>query len=109
MALEQAGIENSLRSTSVDSNLRTSQRHICAAGDYIGDYQFTHYADWEGFMAVPNALVPGNKKAVLDQVPSATFTDPEVAHVGCSEDAARDRFGDSIQASTWPLNWMDRR
>ncbi len=108
MALDNAGVTHGPQGIMVNANLRTSQKHIYAAGDCIGGYQFTHYAGWQGFMAVRNALLPGNKKAVLDRVPSATFTDPEVAHVGFSEEAAWERFGSAVQTYAWPLEQVDR-
>ncbi|MFQ6031188.1 MAG: pyridine nucleotide-disulfide oxidoreductase, partial [Dehalococcoidia bacterium] len=84
------------------------QRHIYAAGDCIGGYQFTHYAGWQGFMAVRNALLPGTTRAVLDHVPWATFTDPEVAHAGLTEIQARERFGNRVEVCQWPMHRVDR-
>ena len=66
----------------VNSRTRTNRRHIYSAGDCAGGYQFTHYAAWQGFMAVRNAYLPLDEKDVLDLVPWSTFTDPEVAHTG---------------------------
>jgi pyruvate/2-oxoglutarate dehydrogenase complex dihydrolipoamide dehydrogenase (E3) component len=107
--LEKAGVEYDSRSIKVNQNLRTSQRHIYAAGDCIGTgYQFTHYAGYQGFMAARNALLPGAACAVLDYVPWATFTDPEVAHAGMTEAQAREKFGDRVQVCTWPMNRVDR-
>ena len=59
MALEQAGVEYSAGGVKVDRHLRTSQKHIYAAGDCIGSYQFSHYAGWQEAVAVRNALLPG--------------------------------------------------
>ncbi|RUA21496.1 MAG: hypothetical protein DSY79_05950 [Chloroflexi bacterium] len=59
-------------------------------------------------MAVRNAFLPFNKKSVLERVPWATFTDPEVAHVGLTEDQARERHGDKVQAAIWPMDQTDR-
>jgi len=80
LALERAGVAYSPRGIEVDEHLRTSQRHVYAAGDCIGSYQFTHYAGWQAAMAVRNALLPGATKGIRDMVPWTTFTDPEVAH-----------------------------
>jgi pyruvate/2-oxoglutarate dehydrogenase complex dihydrolipoamide dehydrogenase (E3) component len=109
LELEKAGVEYSPRGIRVNDHLRTSQRHIYAAGDCIGSsYQFTHYAGFQGFMAVRNALLPGATRAVLDRVPWATFTDPEVAHVGMTEAQARERFGDGVEVCSWPMDRVDR-
>ncbi len=106
--LEQAGVIYSEGGIQVDDNLRTSQRHIYAAGDCIGSYQFTHYAGWQAAMAVRNALLPGASKGVTDQVPWTTFTDPEVARVGMSEAQAREKFGDSVNTFEWSMEQVDR-
>ncbi len=108
LALEQAGVEYGPQGVRVDQRLRTSRRHIYAAGDCVGGYQFTHYAGWQGFMAVRNALLPGTTRAVLDLVPWATFTDPEVAHAGLTEVQARERFGQRVEVSHWPMRRVDR-
>ena len=59
-------------------------------------------------MAVRNALLPGSTRAVLDRVPWTTFTDPEVAHVGLTEQQARDRYGHRIEVTNWPMARVDR-
>jgi pyruvate/2-oxoglutarate dehydrogenase complex dihydrolipoamide dehydrogenase (E3) component len=94
--LENAGVAYSAKGIQVDRYLHTSRRHIYAAGDCVGGYQFTHYAAWQGFMAVRNAFLPGATRAVLDRVPWTTFTDPEVAHVGYTEEQAREKFGEGV-------------
>jgi pyruvate/2-oxoglutarate dehydrogenase complex dihydrolipoamide dehydrogenase (E3) component len=106
--LENAGVDYGAEGIQVDDNLRTSQRHIYAAGDCTGSYQFTHYAGWQAAMAVRNALLPGTSRGVTDRVPWATFTDPEVAHVGLSEDQARMGFGDDVMTCHWPMSKVDR-
>ncbi len=47
-------------------------------------------------------------RAVLDQVPWTTFTEPEVAHVGLTEQQARDRHGHRIEVTNWPMAQVDR-
>ena len=106
--LENAGVAYSAAGIQADDSLRTSQRHIYAAGDCIGGYQFTHYAGWQAAMAVRNALLPGASKGVTDLVPWTTFTDPEVAHVGLTEDQAREKYGDGVMTCEWPMARVDR-
>ena len=45
---------------------------------------------------------------VAEQVPWITFTDPEVAHVGFTEDQARLQFGDDVMTCDWPMTQVDR-
>ena len=108
LGLEEAGITYSKDGIQVDEHLRTSQGHIYAAGDCTGGYQFTHYAGWQAFMAVRNAMLPLVTRGITDRVPWTTFTDPEVAHVGLTEAQARDRFGDNVMTCEWPMEHVDR-
>ena len=108
LALEQAGVAYSGHGIEVDDQLRTTQRHIYAAGDCTGSYQFTHYAGWQAAMAVRNALLPGAAKGVSDRVPWTTFTDPEVAHIGLTEDEARKKFGNVMTTCEWSMERVDR-
>ena len=41
---------------------------------------------------------PAAASGLTDLVPWVTFTDPEVAHVGLTEEQARARFGESVQS-----------
>jgi len=108
LGLDEAKVNHGRGGIQVNKNLRTSQAAIYAAGDCTGGYQFTHYAGYQGFMAVRNAFLPFNKRSVLERVPWATFTDPEVAHVGLTEEQAKDRHGENVEASTWPMGQTDR-
>ena len=106
--LAKADVATCSRGIKVNRYLQTSQPHIYAAGDCIDGPQFTHYAGWQGFMAARNALLPGRSQAIRDNVPWATFTDPEVAKVGLSEAEARNKFGDAIETVLWPADRTDR-
>lgn len=106
--LEKAGVTYSAQGIQVDDNLRTSQGHIYAAGDCTGGPQFTHYAGWQAFMATRNALLPGSARGVTDQIPWTTFTDPEVAHIGLTEEQARAKLGDDVLTCDWPMERVDR-
>jgi len=106
--MDKAGVKYSEQGIQVDRNLRTSQPHIYAAGDCLGGFQFSHYAGWQGFIAVRNALLPGSSKGITDQVPWTTFTNPEVAHVGMTEEQARQKLGDDVFTNIWPMKRVDR-
>ena len=108
LGLERAGIEHSPRGIAVDDSLRTSVKHIYAAGDCAGGFQFTHYAGFQGAMAVRNMLLPGRSKGRPEHPPWATFTDPEVAHTGYTEEQARQRFGDKVRVSMLPMAHVER-
>ncbi len=108
MGLEDARVAYDHAGIKVDKHLRTSQRRIYAAGDCVGGYQFTHYAAYQGFMAVRNAFLPGNKRGILERVPRVTFTDPEVAHVGLTESQAQERHSPRARVSRFPMSRVDR-
>jgi pyruvate/2-oxoglutarate dehydrogenase complex dihydrolipoamide dehydrogenase (E3) component len=92
----------------VDDRLRTSRRHIFAAGDVTGGYLFTHVADHEARTVVRNALFPGSTRVRYDVIPWCTFTDPELAHVGLTEAEARAQAGDGVRAITYDIGRLDR-
>jgi len=83
-------------------------KHIYAAGDVTGSYQFTHFAGWQAFQATRNALLPGSSSGLTDLVPWVTFTDPEVAHVGLTEEQARSKLGGSVGVHRWEMTHTDR-
>ena len=108
LGLDAAGVAAGSGGIQTDRHLRTANKRVYAAGDVAGGPQFTHYAGWQGFMAVRNAFLLGNTVAVKEQVQRATFTDPEAAQAGLTESEARERHGDGVVVSRWPLADVDR-
>ena len=82
LGLEAAGVKYGKQGVEVDDHLRTSNRRIFAAGDVASKFQFTHAADALARIALQNALFFGGKRQSALVVPWATYTDPEIAHVG---------------------------
>lgn len=88
--LDRAGISSTRAGITVSDGLRTSNPRVWAAGDIASGYKFTHAADAMARVALQNALFLGRKKTNALVIPWATYTDPEVAHVGVTaEDAAK--------------------
>ncbi|MEO1395579.1 MAG: mercuric reductase [Cyanobacteria bacterium J06634_5] len=106
--LEAAGVKYDKKGIKVDEKLRTTNKRIYAAGDIIGGYQFTHVAGYEAGVAMQNALVLPTKKADYRVIPWATFTDPELARVGLTEQQARDRYGDDVFVLRQDFSGVDR-
>lgn len=73
----------------VDDYLRTSAPHIFAAGDITGRMMLVQSAGWEGTLAAENALLEHQRASKHIIVPHGSFTDPEYASVGLTEDQAR--------------------
>lgn len=80
----------------VDDYGQTTANHIYACGDVTGTNLFSHMAEAEAKVVVRNILLPGAAKVPRTLVPYAIFTSPEIAHVGLTESAAREKYGDSI-------------
>ena len=82
-ALEKAGVEyDPIRGITVNDNLRTTNHRVYACGDCASKYQFTHMADFMARAVIKNALFFGRERVSGLLIPWATYTDPEVAHVG---------------------------
>ncbi len=107
LGLEAAGIEASPKGIEVDARLRTTNKRVFAIGDVAGGYQFTHMAGYHAGIVIRNALFKLPAKVKYHAVPWVTYTDPELAHVGLNEAAARDRDGEA-KAITWPFADNDR-
>lgn len=95
--LEAAGVKFSLKGVEVDSRLRTSNKRIFAAGDVIGQYQFTHMASYHAGIILRNALFRLPAKNAPKALPWVTYTDPELSHVGSTEAEAKSCYGDGIR------------
>jgi pyruvate/2-oxoglutarate dehydrogenase complex dihydrolipoamide dehydrogenase (E3) component len=94
--LEKAGVEYSARGIKVDESLKTTNSRIYAIGDVTGGLQFTHVAGYQGRLAVKNILLKAlGGKNETDHVPWVTYTEPELAHVGLTEQQAKDRGFDT--------------
>jgi pyruvate/2-oxoglutarate dehydrogenase complex dihydrolipoamide dehydrogenase (E3) component len=74
----------------VDNRMRTNHKHIYAAGDVTGKYQFTHAAGYEGGVVLSNAVLRLPKKADYTYLPWCTYADPELASIGMNEKKAKE-------------------
>lgn len=85
IGLENAGVKYSYRGIQVDQNLRTTNRHIWAAGDVIGGESSTEKATYEGKLATLNAI--SNAGNIVNYTGFIRMTDtlPKVAKVGLNE------------------------
>lgn len=108
LGLDAAGIGYDVQSgIHVDDFLRTSQRHIYAAGDACLEQQFVASAVASARLAVDNALFFGRRRMSALTIPWCTYTDPEIAHVGLYARQARER-GIPIITYTVPMHDVDR-
>ncbi len=89
------------RGIKVNNNMRTNIDNIYAIGDVTNKIQLAHVASHQGIVAVKD-IINGDKEMNYSVVPSAIFTDPEIAVVGLSEKDAEDR-GVDIEIGKFPF------
>jgi pyruvate/2-oxoglutarate dehydrogenase complex dihydrolipoamide dehydrogenase (E3) component len=105
--LEAAGVKYDKRGIRVNTGLQTSNRKVFAIGDVIGHLPFTHVANYHAGIVIRRAVF--RLSATVDDaiIPWVTFTDPELAHVGLAEAAARKQYG-NVRVYRWPYHENDR-
>ena len=92
LGLEAAGVAYDERmGIEVNDRLQTTNPDVYAVGDVASKYQFTHMADFMARLVIRNALFFGRDKVSNLLIPWATYTEPEVAHVGLYEKDLEDR------------------
>jgi pyruvate/2-oxoglutarate dehydrogenase complex dihydrolipoamide dehydrogenase (E3) component len=90
LGLEDIGVVCSKKGVQVDDRMRTTQKHIYAAGDVTGNHLFTHAAGYEGGIVISNAVFHLPRKAGYTYLPWCTYTDPELASIGMNEKRAKE-------------------
>lgn len=99
LGLEEAGVVyDERKGVTVNDRLQTTNPDVFAVGDVASKYQFTHMADFMARIAIRNALFFGRDKCSRLLIPWATYTDPEIAHVGLYE---KDLRGRNIEYATF--------
>jgi pyruvate/2-oxoglutarate dehydrogenase complex dihydrolipoamide dehydrogenase (E3) component len=104
--LDAAGVESSGSYVLVDDCLRTTAKHIYAAGDLTGRMMLVQSATHEGRVAAENAILGADSSDQHLLVPHGGFTDPEYGSVGLTEEQAKDT-GNYV-AATVPYGDLDR-
>jgi mycothione reductase len=94
LTADLAGVEVRDGQVVVDEYQRTTARGVFALGDVSSDYQLKHVANHESRTVRENLLLDWDDTGLLKKsdhryVPSAVFTDPQIAMVGLTENQAR--------------------
>jgi len=106
--LEAAGVETYELGIVVDERLRTNVPGIWAAGDVNGQALFTPVAQYQARIAVEDMFHPGEgPTADYSVLPTAIFTDPELAGVGLTQTAAEEQ-GFEAETVVHPLKHVRR-
>jgi dihydrolipoamide dehydrogenase len=102
LGLEASGVHTVKGGIPVNARMQTNMPGIYAVGDVTGGIQLAHVASHGGEVAVQNAL--GHTSTLdLKTIPSAVFTDPEIASVGLTEAQAREQ-GYDVRVGRFPLS-----
>jgi mercuric reductase len=108
MGLEEAGVRLGKRGeVLVDETLRTDNPFVYAAGDVIGEDMFVYVAAYAGGLAAENALNGVGKVYDANYIARVTFTDPQIASAGLTEEQAQEQ-GYDVKVSTLPMEYVPR-
>ena len=105
--LPAAGVATAKLGIVVDDRMRTSAPGIWAAGDVNGVAQFTPVAQYQARLAVDDMFGANGATADYSVLPTAIFTDPELAGVGLTEQEAEDQ-GHDVETVSHPLKAVRR-
>jgi pyruvate/2-oxoglutarate dehydrogenase complex dihydrolipoamide dehydrogenase (E3) component len=106
--LEAAGIEPTRNGIKVDERLKTTNRRVYAIGDVAGALQFTHVAGYHAGIVIRSAVLGLPAKQRTDHLPWATYTAPELAHIGLTEVQAREKHGGMMEVVRFEYAHNDR-
>jgi dihydrolipoamide dehydrogenase len=104
--LENLGVELDRGAVKVDDKLRTNVPNVFAAGDVTGFSMLAHTASREGEVVVNN--LTGRPDVMrYNAIPGVVYTNPEVASVGLTEEAAR-KAGVAYRIAKLPMAYAGR-
>jgi dihydrolipoamide dehydrogenase len=91
IGLETTMVEIERGFVKVDGWMRTAEPHVYAIGDLIGGLMLAHVAAHEGIVAVHEIAGEGPEPIDYDHQPRATYTHPQVASIGLTEQQCVER------------------
>ena len=108
--VEQAGLATERLGITVDAQMRTSVAGVWAVGDCVGEARspkLAHVASTQGEIAVD--VILGEEAAMdYDVVPVVVYTHPELAQVGLTEAAAKEKHGADIKVTRFSFKASGR-
>ena len=90
LGLENIGLDTESGHVDVDAHLRTSADNVWAIGDVTGVALFTHVGKYQARIAAADMLGK-DARADYRALPRVTFSDPQVAGAGMTEDQAEEK------------------
>ena len=103
LGYEEAGVAMDRGYVSVDEYCRTSVPNVYAVGDLIPTLQLAHVGFGEGILVAEQIAGLDPRPIDYDGVPRVTYSEPEVASVGLTEPAAREKYGDAVTTVKYDL------
>ncbi|MBW3670052.1 MAG: dihydrolipoyl dehydrogenase [Acidobacteria bacterium] len=100
--LEDTKVEIERGFVQVDKFMRTAEPHVYAIGDIVPTPALAHCASAEGILAVEHIAGLDARPINYTHIPNATYSDPEVASVGLTEDKAREQ-GYEVKIGKFPF------
>ncbi len=91
----------------VDGMMRTAVPGIYAIGDIVRTPQLAHVASHEGLLAVDHIAGKHPHPIKYTNMPGCTYTDPEVASVGLTEKAAKEK-GYTVKVGKFPFSALGK-
>jgi pyruvate/2-oxoglutarate dehydrogenase complex dihydrolipoamide dehydrogenase (E3) component len=107
LGLDEAGVEYTKKGITINNSCRTNKKNIYAIGDIASKYQFTHMSEHMAKIATSRAMLKIPMKMDLKHITWATFTSPEVAHVGATEKELNEK-GEKFEVYRFPYSKIDR-
>ncbi|MDV6328599.1 FAD-dependent oxidoreductase [Idiomarina sp. Sol25] len=106
--LEELGVQTN-KTVSTNELLQTNFPNIYACGDVAGPYQLTHVASHQAWYASVNALFDPFKtfRADYSVIPWVTYTSPQVANVGLTEQQAK-KADKPYEVTEYDIGELDR-
>lgn len=102
LGLDAAGVATERGWVKTDERLMTSADGVYAIGDVTGIMNLAHVASAQGVMVVERLAGIAAPDLDYRHIPAATYSHPEVAHVGLTEKAAREA-GYAVQTGSFPI------
>jgi dihydrolipoamide dehydrogenase len=103
LGYEDAGVAMDRGYVKVDELCRTSVPNVYAVGDLIPTLQLAHVGFGEGILVAEQIAGLDPRPIDYDGVPRVTYSEPEVASVGITEAAAREKYGEAVTTVTYDL------
>ncbi|MPY98617.1 MAG: dihydrolipoyl dehydrogenase [Actinophytocola sp.] len=100
---EEAGVTMDRGFVTTDDRLRTNLPGVYAVGDIVPGLQLAHRGFAQGIFVAED--IAGLNPSPIDEdgIPRVTYSHPEVASVGLTEDQAKEQYGSDVTTFTYDL------